>query len=303
MNQVRVKTLLLLLMDLSGNEQKKVVQLAKKYDTTTRTIYRYLKTFEDAGLSVHKISPGVYSLATPGDETVNLGNLVMFSPEEASVVKDLVARLDSTNPLKRTLEKKLSAVAGSRKIADIIVNRATSCQVEMLDEAMERHRKVILRGYESGNTGTVSDRLVEPFRFTTNLEDVLAYEPAAGKVKTFKINRIREVEVLDDKWDHPLAHHNEYQDAFRMAGERRYHVKLELNLKAKNLLQEEFPMVSADIHRTSTGRWILDTHVSRMEGVARFVLGLAAEIRIIEAPDLVDYISAYRKSIDRLVGM
>jgi hypothetical protein len=43
-------------------------------------------------------------------------------------------------------------------------------------------------------------------------------------------------------------------------------------------------------------RWILDTTVSGMEGVGRFVIGLASEVKIIDSPELKDYISQYVKT-------
>ena len=302
MDQAKIERLLVLMMELSNNEQTTVEDLARRLHTTTRTIYRYLDTFEEAGFKVVKKSPGVYSLAKIGDKIVDLGKLVMFSPEEAFIVKTLIAQLSNSNSVKRTLAMKLSAVAGSKSIADFVVNKATTRQAQMLHEAMEKKRQVILHDYESGHTRTISDRLVEPFKFTTNLADVEAYEPSSGMAKIFKISRIREVEVTETGWQYERLHQGKPQDAFRMMGDMVYPVKLELTLMAKNLLVEEFPMAARNLHRTSTGKWILNTRVSKMEGVARFVMGLAAEIRILEAPELVEYIREYSQNISRMIG-
>ena len=303
MEQAKIERLLKLMIELTDNEQTTVEDLARRLDTTTRTIYRYLDTFEQAGFSVVKISPRVYTLATLGDRIVDLGKLVMFSREEAFIVKNLIDQLDNSNTLKMTLARKLSAVANTKSIADFVVNKATTRQVELLHEAMEKKRQVILRDYESGHTKTISDRLVEPFKFTTNLADIDAYEPSSGMVKTFKISRIKDVEILDKRWEFPALHQSEPQDAFRMKGEKVYPVKLELSLMAKNLLVEEFPMAAKDLHRTSTGKWILDTKVSRMEGVGRFVIGLAGEIKIAGCPpELRAYLRGCRDKVDAMIG-
>ena len=60
-------------------------------------------------------------------------------------------------------------------------------------------------------------------------------------------------------------------------------VKLELSLMAKDLLIEEFPLAEKDI-RKEDDKWILETMVSGMEGVGRFVLGLSHEVKIIDSP-------------------
>ena len=41
------------------------------------------------------------------------------------------------------------------------------------------------------------------------------------------------------------------------------------------------------------GKWILETKVSGMEGVGRFVLGLAGDVKIVDSPALSDYISSF----------
>jgi predicted DNA-binding transcriptional regulator YafY len=61
---------------------------------------------------------------------------------------------------------------------------------------------------------------------------------------------------------------------------------------AKNLLIEEYPLAEKDL-RKEGDRWILDTMVSGMEGVGRFVIGLAHEIRILESDELKEYIRKF----------
>lgn len=65
-----------------------------------------------------------------------------------------------------------------------------------------------------------------------------------------------------------------------------------MTLRAKNLLLEEFPMAMEDLHEEE-GNWILDTKVSRLEGIGRFVIGLAADVKIIDSPALEDYVRDY----------
>ena len=69
-------------------------------------------------------------------------------------------------------------------------------------------------------------------------------------------------------------------------------VKLELTLKAKNLLLEEYPLAQSDL-REENGKWILETMISDMAGVGRFVIGLAHDIKVIDSPELVEYIRLF----------
>ena len=43
------------------------------------------------------------------------------------------------------------------------------------------------------------------------------------------------------------------------------------------------------------GKWILTTTIHSLEGAARFILGLAADIKILKGKKLLDYIKKYDK--------
>ena len=82
-------------------------------------------------------------------------------------------------------------------------------------------------------------------------------------------------------------------DAFRIHGEVRHRIRLEMGLLAYNLLCEEYPLAERDVRPAGRGRWVLDTEVASMTGVGRFVVGLLDDIRIVDSPELTEYIRAY----------
>ena len=61
---------------------------------------------------------------------------------------------------------------------------------------------------------------------------------------------------------------------------------------AKNLLLEEYPLAQKDLKEVDS-KWILETMVSDMAGVGRFVIGLADEVKVIDSPALSDYIRQF----------
>ena len=71
------------------------------------------------------------------------------------------------------------------------------------------------------------------------------------------------------------------RDVFRTSGSLRQEVVLQLNTRAKSLLLEEFPLAEKDLKREDN-KWVLRTVVHGMEGVGRFVIGLAADVKILE---------------------
>lgn len=67
---------------------------------------------------------------------------------------------------------------------------------------------------------------------------------------------------------------------------------MQLDTRAKSLLEEEFPLASRDLRRED-GKWVLETVIHSLEGAGRFVIGLAADVRIVEGEGLREYVREY----------
>ena len=292
MEQPKIERLLRLMKMMSGNTNFTVDELAERLGISYRSIYRYIDTFKESGFVVEKLHSNVYKLGKMPKSYVDLKRLIYFSEEEAYIINSLINSLDNTNALKTNLLKKLSAVYNSTSIANYTCNKESALSIESLGEAIKDRKKVVLKNYESGNSHKVSDRLVEPFEFTTNMIDVWCYDLEKKENKVFKISRIGEVRVLEEEWSEEEAHRKSITDCFRMSGFEQTPVKLEMGIMAKNLLLEEYPLAEKDLKKEGD-RWILETLVSDMAGVGRFVIGLAHDIKVIDSPELVEYIRLF----------
>ena len=292
MEQPRVERTLRLMRLMSGNAYLTVEQLAKRLDTSTRSIYRYIDTFKTCGFAVEKIDDSIYRLISMPSGYKDLQKLVYFSEEEARVLTYLIESLDETNSLKSSLYRKLCAVCDTKSIKEYSGTSKNAANVQALGNAMKDRKTVILKDYSSSSSGTVRDRVVEPFEFTNNHIDIWAYDCEKKDVRLFKIARIGWVDILPIDWQHGDEHDKGYLDAFRMQGKTQTHVRLEMTLRARNLLCEEFPLAIPDVTEKD-GKFIFDSMVSKMEGVGRFVIGLMGDIRVLDSPELVAYINDY----------
>ena len=153
---------------------------------------------------------------------------------------------------------------------------------------------MVLKGDASAHSDETRDRVVEPFSFTANMIDVWAYDVEKADCRVFKVSRVGSVEVLSDDWAFEDKHEVRRPDVFRMTGPLSMRVVLELNTRAKGLLVEEYPLAERDLHRED-GKWILRTTVQTLEGVGRFVIGLAADVKVVEGERLVEYVMEYDK--------
>lgn len=202
MEQPRVERKLRLMRLMSGNAYLTVEQLAKRLDTSTRSIYRYIDTFKTCGFAVEKIDDSIYRLISMPSGYKDLQKLVYFSEEEARVLTYLIESLDETNSLKSSLCKKLCAVFDTKSIKEHSGTSKNAANVQALGNAMKDRKTVILKVYSSSSSGTVRDRVVEPFEFTNNHIDIWAYDCEKKEVRLFKIARIGWVDILTIDWQH-----------------------------------------------------------------------------------------------------
>ena len=292
MDQPKIERMLRLMKMMSGNTNYTIEELASKLGMSYRSVYRYIDTFKASGFVIEKLQKNVYKVGKMPRSHVDMSKLIYFSEEEAYLVNSMIDGLHPTNQLKIDLKKKLSAIYSCTSIANYVHSEDTASNIQELEKAVREKKKVILKAYESANSKGVSDRLVEPFEFTTNCIDIWGYDLEKKECRVFKISRISSVVVLEKQWTNEDKHQKSKTDCFRMSSFKQTPVKLELSLRAKNLLLEEYPLAQADLKEID-GKWILDTMVSNIAGVGRFVIGLADEVKIIDSPALVEYIKAF----------
>jgi excisionase family DNA binding protein len=292
MDQPKVERMLRLMKILTANTLYTVDEIAERLNMSRRTIYRYIDTFREAGFVIKK-SGNHIRLDKASPHFKDISQLVHFTEEEAVILKRAIENIDDTNLLKQNLKRKLYSVYDNKILADTIVRGSNSTNVHSLIEAIEEHCQVKLLGYRSSHGGEVRDRLVEPFGFTTNYVQIWCYDTESNSCKLFKLSRINSVEILNTKWQYQSNHEKAPIDIFRMNGKESKEIELELGILAHNLILEEFPLSENYLTQIDKDRWLLKTEVRSYAGVARFVIGLMDDIKIVNTPELEQYLAAY----------
>ena len=133
------------------------------------------------------------------------------------------------------------------------------------------------------------------FRYRdTFIEAGLPVEKVQYRAGCYRIAPSRGVQILNEAWSlHEYL--SDKIDVFRMGGEDRYHVRLELSSRARNLLLDEYPLSERCIEEEGD-KYIFDSWVYALEGVGRFVIGLAGDITILEGEELREHIRSYVSS-------
>lgn len=301
MDQPKLERLLRLMKMLTANTTYTVDDLAQRLQMSRRTVYRYIDTFREAGFVIKK-SGDCIRLDKESPHFKDISQLVHFTEEEAVILRRAIENIDDTNLLKQNLKRKLYSVYDNKTLAHTVVRGRQAPNIHALIGAIDSHRQVTLRSYQSAHGGAVRDRRVEPFAFTANYVQVWCYDLEDGICKLFKTARIGSVELSAQAWTHADEHREGFIDIFRMNGARRHRVRLEMGILAYNLLSEEYPLAERDIRKLDQNRWLLDTEVADYAGVGRFVAGLLDDIRIIDSPGLTEYLTDYLRRYGATAG-
>ena len=292
MDHGRILRLLDLMKLLSSNVDYTIQELMDRLEISRRSIFRYLDTLRTAGFAVQKKGTNIHKLLSKKDDSINLSRLIHFSDEEAYLLHNLLGALSSDCQVIINLEEKLTALFDATSVTEIIGNKVKGENIMRLRQAIDEKKQVTLVDYESGNTMKISDRLIEPIKFSTNYADIYAYEVATGITKVFKISRIGCVNQSLVDWQYEDKHANIEADCFRMSGKEDIPVTLKMTLKAKNLLIEEYPL-SAKYISYDGEWWWFRANVKDLAGVGRFVIGLADQMDVIDSPALVNYLKKF----------
>ena len=278
-----------MLLLLSGNRNYTITELAEKFNTSERTVQRYIASFKETGF-VFAVSGGRYRIEKMDKAFRKISDLLHFSEEEAWLLTKAIHAVSDNNVLKENLEKKLYSLYNFDRVVDAVIKGKNSENVHALIHAIETKRQVLLRHYRSANSNLERDRLVEPFDFTTNYIAVWAFDPESRQNKQFKTARIDHVEILDKPFAYAGQHKKQPVDVFRISSHNQIPVSLLLNMRAYSLLIEEYPLAEPLCTKLPDNKWQFNGEVCGFEGVGRFVLGLMDEMKVLAPKGLKEYV-------------
>lgn len=287
-----MRRLLRLLMMLSGNRFYSMKEIMDLLESSERTIYRYLETFETAGFILEK-NKGSYRLQKNAVNTRSLQNLMHFSEEEVLILCDTLASIEGTSSVKEQLIRKLN-VLYDYKALERLQQSDDLTKIHILSDAMRNKKQVNLKNYRSSNSDKITNRKVEPFDYLDDYRAVWCYEHESKSCKQFKLARIHEIELTSREWENELLHKIHFTDAFRISSlESTDNIEVTLSLKAYNLLLEEFPL-SRKYVKEENGFYHLEIPVAGYQGIGRFVMGLPGEVAVVGSNGFKEFLRGER---------
>ena len=116
-------------------------QLAERFDTSERTIYRYINLLEEVDFLIEKDFDNRYFIITSDDDP----SQSQFSVEETRLIKKLIQSGADDNPLKNLLLKKLSLNSELDSMPRLFLKARLGKFVEQLAESVRDKQQIILK--------------------------------------------------------------------------------------------------------------------------------------------------------------
>ncbi|MEY2792285.1 MAG: hypothetical protein RJA76_277 [Bacteroidota bacterium] len=270
LNQRKILRVLQFIAYLEQRPPKTVNQLSDMLETTERTVYRYLDLIRECGFDLQRDKYSRFFIHGENAQGVR------FSSEEAEYLKELVLTTGKRNKLKDSVLSKIYLGSDINIVAGHLVNAKNGRIVERLAQAIADKEQVILKRYHSINSESISDRLVEPFGFTDNYHTVMAFEVATEKNKTYHLDRITAIELVEKPFAFEDKHEQQIPDAFGFSfSGKKQNIDIELTLKEYLLLKDEYPLTIPFIKYNPVSKnYRLLITVNDSRPIERFIKGL-----------------------------
>ena len=234
---------------------------------------------------------GKYWIDFPDQDHQILRNVLHFSEEELYILSRSIEQLDTNPASANRLKQKLTSFLNQDQIIESYIQKEKSAIVMALRKACKEKKQILLINYSSGNSQTVKNRLVEPYEFNDDFNLVWAYEPAIRQNRQFKVCRIEDIRDTPLAWEHESSHRSKPVDIFRNSGDLSKEVEFKLNLKARNLLIEEYPLSERFMTRIGANQFVFKATIAKYEGPGRFVLGLMDDIEVVGDIEFLEYLN------------
>jgi predicted DNA-binding transcriptional regulator YafY len=226
----------------------------------------------ELGFEVKKDDHNKFSL--PADQVVE-----PFTKEESHLIQEVLSVSVKNNPLVASIKSKLPSLEESNILATNIVHGHLAKLVAKINDAISLQTQLLIQRYQSANTESISDRLVEPIGFTANYQYLCAFEVESKQNKYFKLERMGSIENLTEivkfKELHQLLNPDVF--GFNDSGEK-FSVKLKLSMRAMLFLKDDYPATADFLTEQKDGTWLLGVEVNSMEPVERIVRGMPGEV-------------------------
>jgi predicted DNA-binding transcriptional regulator YafY len=263
--------------------------MATFLECTERTTYRYIDLLRQLGFDLQKDEHNKFFIIAENQSEEH------FTSEEANFLIEMVKTAGKENLLKDAILKKIYLKSEISQQANTLFKAHLSKLVEKLNVGIANNKKVVLKQYHSVNSNKISDRLVEPIQFTENYNAICAFEEKSQITKYFNLERIIDVEILENEQEFQNLHSVEPTDVFGFTernGEK-FEVEITLSLRAYILFKEANSGLENYMTKIeNTALYLLKVNINNPKPIISLIKGFKEEIEINGSKSFIAFLKA-----------
>ena len=222
----RLSRLTAILTQLQTKRLLTATSLADKFKVSIRTIYRDIRALEQAGVPIltedgkgyylmdgYKIPPVMFTEKQAN--ALILAEQLVLRNKDTSFIKDYIEAIDKIKAVLRSSEKEKANLLADRTRFEQNINRErNSDNISELQKALTNFLLIKI-DYTNENNKT-STRTIEPFALISTTENwlLIAWCRLRKEFRYFRLDRITQMEVLEEKFEQHKMTLQEYFDKF-----------------------------------------------------------------------------------------
>lgn len=295
----RERVIKVLLRVLSAPYQYTKKDLCEYFGVSLDQIKKDLYAIRKTGLEVDIKHINQYKIGILPD--YNFKELRYLQPLSDADKAQIARALDylSNSKDKMYLAKKLDRLYDFQQLGLRALRRPALERIDRLVQAKNRKQCVILENYRSSSSGTIRNRLVEPFHIDPEKDTLQAYDIDARDSRHYRLSRIERVSLTSTPWCYEGDHRPKITDVFRIADNDQVFVQLTLDVFAYNALTEEFPLTLTYIDPGSEpNTYDFQCLVNHdYKGLINFIMGNTVHLQIHSPPSLIERVCMEAENI------
>ncbi len=306
----RIERLLRLIQALQTGRAKTAKDLAEEVSVSRRTVFRDLELLARSGIryifdrQTHRYSTNQTALLPPVTLTHAEALALLLSARyivshqgitDVSVAASAALKLESMlppqvrdycGPLLERMEIRGDPVSDAGSIVETV----------SILQAATLHQNKLQVAYDSYYERRVIEVTLHPYRLAYIHFGwyLIAHTEGIAQVRTYKVERILRVKVLDATYsiDPTFNLEDYFGNAWRMIrGEKRYHVKVRFLAKVAANVDEIHWHKTQRTEYEDDGSLLFEADVDGIEEISWWILGYGDKAQVLEPPELRDLVA------------
>jgi len=222
----RLSRLTAILLQLQTKKLLTATELSTKFSVSVRTIYRDIKALEQAGVPIlteegkgytlmegYKIPPVMFTESQAN--ALIVAEQLVLKNKDASFVKNYVEAIDKIKAvLGHTIKDKANLLAERTRFSQNVNSEKNSNNLSQLQFALTNFYLTKIEYINEAREAT--SRLIEPFALLSTQENwlLVAWCRSRNEFRFFRLDRIKRIETLSEKFDPHKMTLQEYFDRY-----------------------------------------------------------------------------------------